>query len=392
MNPAMPSRAGAFRFVLTMSIVSLFADMTYEGGRSVTGPFLASLGASGLVVGLVAGFGELGGFGLRYFSGRLADRTGRYWFPTFLGYVINMLSVPALALARSWPAAAGLVIGERLGRGIRKPTGDAILSYAGSQLGRGWVFGFREAMDQTGATIGPLAVALVLWLKLGFSLAFGILVIPAILSLIVLAIARRQIPVPRGLESKSRPISPDQTRAFWIYAAAGACLAAGFADFALLSYHLSKAHVVSNAVVPILYAGAMLVAAILSPFFGRAYDRFGNVVVVAAFATAALSTPLAFLGSFWFAVAGVFFWGLGMGAQDTLLPTIVSHLTPPERRAGALGTFDGVYGVAWFAGSAAMGALYDKSILGLVIFSLVLQLLFAVPILVFAGRTHRRPA
>lgn len=370
-----------------MGLVSLFADMTYEGARSVTGPFLAALGASGLTVGLIAGFGELAGFGLRYVSGRFADRTGRYWETTFLGYAINLFSVPALAIAGSWPAAAGLVLAERIGRGIRKPASNAIVSYAGSQLGRGWVFGFREAMDQTGATIGPLAIAAILYLHGGFSRAFAVLLIPAVLSLLALAVARRQFPVPRDLERAHSEASPHGVRrAFWLYTAAGAFLAAGFADFALVSYHLSKAHVIANALVPVLYAGAMLVGAACAPLLGRAYDRYGNAVAVGVFGAAALFAPLAFLGSAWAAIAGVMLWGLGMSAQDTLLPTIISQLAPPEQRATALGTFDGIYGVAWFAGSAALGALYDVNAVWLVAFSLIAQIALGLPLLAIAGR------
>src|SRR5450830_1308752 len=72
------SASAALRFVVFLGVVSLFADMTYEGARSVTGPFLAILGASGAAVGIVAGFGELVGYGLRLVSGFIADRTRRY--------------------------------------------------------------------------------------------------------------------------------------------------------------------------------------------------------------------------------------------------------------------------------------------------------------------------
>lgn len=379
----------AFRLVFILSIVSLFSDMTYEGARSVSGPFFASLGASGLVVGFVAGFGELGGFGLRYISGTIADRTGRYWVAAFTGYIINLFSVPALALARAWPAAAALIVGERLGRGIRKPATDAMISYAGSQLGRGWVFGFREAMDQTGATIGPLLVALILYLHGGFSRAFAVLAIPAVLALVALTIAQRQFPAPRELETAKELSASGQRRTFWIYAAAGACLAAGFADFALVSYHLSKAHIVSNHLIPVLYACAMLVAAACAPVFGRAYDRYGVTVAAVVFGLAALFAPLVFLGSFWIAVAGILLWGLGMGAQDALLPPLIARLAPPERRATTLGTFDGIYGIAWFAGSAVMGALYDVNVVWVVVFSMLLQIGLALPILAFASRSER---
>lgn len=383
-------RSPAFRFVFVLGVVSLFADMTYEGGRSIAGPFLSSLGASGLVVGVIAGLGELIGYGLRVLSGNAADRTRLYWPIAFVGYAVNVLSVPALAFARTWQMAGGLLIGERFGRGVRKPSVAAMLARAGSQIGQGWVFGFHELMDQIGAAAGPLVVAGVLATHGGFGRAFGILVIPGALSLIALAIARQQYPVPRQFEASGVSSESEArrfTKKFWLYAAAGACIAAGFADFALVSFHLSRAHVIADRAIPILYAAAMLVGAIGSPFLGRMYDRFPMQTIVVSFVLGALFAPFAFLGGATLAIVGVLAWGLGMAAQETLLPAIVSTITDPDRRATAVGTFDGVYGVAWFVGSVAMGALYDLSLTWLVVFSLVLQLA-ALPL--FAVATHRR--
>src|SRR6185503_3883944 len=180
----------AFKFVLIIGIVNLFADLTYEGARSITGPFLESLGASALAVGLIAGGGELFGYVLRSVAGYLADKTQRYWIVIIIGYAINMLVVPALALAGNWPMAAVLIMAERTGRGIRKPATDAMLSYAGKSIGRGWVFGLNEGMDQAGATFGPLIVALVLYYREGYHVGFGVLLVPALLCLATLIIAR----------------------------------------------------------------------------------------------------------------------------------------------------------------------------------------------------------
>ncbi len=380
----------AFRFVLLMSVVSLFADMTYEGARSALGPFFATLGASGAVVGFVSGLGELLGFGLRYLSGIAADRTRRYWDLGIAGYAINVLSVPALALAHTWPAAAALVLGERTGRGLRKPATSALMSYAGSQLGHGWVFGFREAMDQTGATIGPLLVAGALFLGYGFNKAFAMLALPALLALAVLLFARNQFPIPQSFEAKlDEETDAKPSIAFWIYAAGAALIAAGFADFALVAFHFSKAHTFSNDAIPILYAGAMLAAAAASPLLGIAYDRFGNVTVLFAFLLASAYAPLAFLGGPLVAIAGAVLWGVGMAAQDVLFPAIVAKLVPANARARAFGTFDAIYGIAWFAGSTLMGVLYDRSLVVVVVISLVLQLVLGLPLLAIAASRGR---
>jgi len=170
----------AFGFVLIIGIVNLFADTTYEGARSITGPSLGSLGASATVVGVVAGTGELLGYSLRSVAGYFADKTQRYWLIVFVGYVINMLAVPALALSGNWPIAAALIITERTGRALRKPVVDAMISYAGKSIGRGWVFGLNEGLDQAGPTIGPLIVALVLYLNSGFRRGFGVLLVASL--------------------------------------------------------------------------------------------------------------------------------------------------------------------------------------------------------------------
>src|SRR6201981_3643251 len=213
----MKSRS-ALQFVVTIGIANFFADFTYEGARASVGPFLGSLGASAVIVGFVAGFGELMGYGLRSASGYFADKSHRHWAFAFLGYTINMLAVPALALATRWPLASALVVSERVGRGIRKPTVEAMLSYAGRSIGVGWVFGLNEALDQAGATIGPLIMALVLYLNGGYRTGFGVLLIPAFLCLGPLVLARILHPRPHELEEGGGHsfATTNLTQTYWI--------------------------------------------------------------------------------------------------------------------------------------------------------------------------------
>ena len=275
----------AFTFVLIIGIVNLFADMTYEGARSITGPFLESLGASALAVGVIAGGGELLGYVLRLIAGYVADRTHRYWMVIIAGYVINMLAVPVLALAGNWPLAAALMIAERTGRGIRKPTVDAMLSYAGQSIGRGWVFGLNEGLDQAGATFGPLIVALVLFKHEGYHIGFGVLLIPALLCLATLIFARLSYPEPHKLEVGSTELLETKgfPNAFWIYVVAGALIAAGFADFSLISFHFKKVGSVSDTEVALFYAAAMGAGAMTNLVFGRLFDRIGFSIAAIAF-------------------------------------------------------------------------------------------------------------
>jgi MFS family permease len=375
----------AFRFVLIIGIVNLFADMAYEGGRSITGPFLGSLGASATIVGFVAGLGELLGYSLRSVSGYFADKTHRYWFFTSLGYVVNVLAVPALALAGNWPLAAVLIIAERTGRAIRKPAVDTMLSYAGKSIGRGWVFGLNEGLDQAGAAISPLIVALVLYLKGGYRSGFAVLIIPALLCLATLVVARILHPRPHEMEQEPADFSEAKgfPKAFWIFVGAGALIAAGFADFSLIAFHFQRAAIIPQVDIPLFYALAMGAGALSNLLFGRLFDRIGFSIVLIAFSVGAIFAPMVFFGQFWLALIGMALWGIGLGAQNSLLKAMLTELMPVTKRSTGFGLFYTGYGIAWFLGSTTMGFLYDRSILGLVIFSVVLQLL-ALPVLVLA--------
>jgi MFS family permease len=377
----------ALHFVLIIGIVNLFADLTYEGARGIVGPFLGSLGASAAIVGFVAGFGELMGYGLRSVSGYFADKFHRHWIFAFLGYTVNMLAVPALALAGQWPLAAGLVVAERVGRGIRKPTVEAMLSYAGKSIGAGWVFGLNEALDQAGATIGPLLMALVLYLNGGYRTGFGVLLIPALLCLAILVMARVLHPRPHELEEETGHTfaTTSLTRSYWIYLAAGGLIAAGFADFALIGFHFHKANIVPDNLIPVFYAVAMASSALASIPLGRIFDRFGPNISLLAFLISAASAPLVFLGGSIPALIGMILWGIGVSAQGSLFQAILTGVIPPAKRSTAFGLFDTGYGIAWFLGSAVMGLLYDKSILAVALFSVVLQIA-ALPILFIANK------
>jgi MFS family permease len=376
----------AFRFVLTIGIVNLFADMTYEGARSITGPFLESLGASAVAVGLIAGGGEMLGYGLRSIAGYLADKSRNYWVVILVGYVVNMIAVPALALAGNWPVAAALIITERTGRGIRKPATDAMLSYAGQSIGRGWVFGLNEGLDQAGATLGPLIVAFVLYEKSGYRTGFGVLLISSLLCLITLVIARVLYPRPHELEPKSDQLLETKgfSKSYWIYVGAGALIAAGFADFSLISFHFKKVSNVNDTEIALLYAVAMAAGAVTNFVFGRLFDRIGFPVAATAFVLGALFAPFVFLGQLWLIVVGMVLWGVGMGAQNSLLKAMLSSAISAKKRSTGFGLFYTFFGVAWFLGSGAMGFLYERSLIVLIVFSVVAQLA-AIPLFRFGN-------
>jgi MFS family permease len=376
----------ALRFVLLLGAVSLFGDMTYEAARSIIGPYLALLGASAAVVGVVAGLGEFIGYGFRVVSGLVSDRTHRYWTITIAGYVISLAAVPALALTGNWPAAAVLMMAERFGKAVRNPARDAMLSHAAHEMGKGWAFGIHEAMDQVGAIIGPAIVAGVLAWKGSYAWGFGVLLIPALIALAVLIAARVIYPNPRSLEpsfdvSRAEGLRP----VFWLYLASIAFIALGFADFPLAAFHMKTTGVLADEWIPLLYAGAMGVDALSALVLGRLYDTKGISVLFFAVSATALSAPLVFLSGAGLLVAGMVLWGVGMGAQESIIRAVVSDITPADRRATAYGLFNAGFGFAWFAGSSLMGVLYGKTVTGMVVFSVLAQLA-SLPLLFLVRR------
>lgn len=382
------NRSAALKFVLMIGVLSFFADFTYEGSRSVLGPYLAILGASATAVGIITGFGELVGYGLRLVSGRWADRTGYFWQVTIFGYVVQMLAVPALALATSWGWVAALIILERVGKAIRNPPRDAMLSHAAKEIGYGWAFGMHEALDQFGALFGPLAVAAMLAWRGEYRFAFAALLLPGVLCLALLLIARWLYPRPEDLEGQVANVKTEGLpRMFWIYLAGAGLVAAGFADFPLIAYHFQEVGSVPKTWVPILYAIAMGVSGTGSLVLGRLYDRVGIVLLIPLTLVTALFAPLVFLGGFWAALIGAALWGLGMGVHESIVPAAVAPMVAPQRRASAYGLFTAGYGVCWFLGSAAIGFLYDRTITGTIVFCVGLQLA-AVPFLFAVRKQH----
>ncbi len=354
-------RARAWRFILLMGFVSLFADMAYEGARGLAGPFLYSLGASAAVVGMVSGLGELVGYALRVVFGAWSQRTGRHWFFALVGYAVNLCAVPLLALATTWPVAAALLVCERLGKAVRSPSKDKLLSHAAAAVGHGKGFGFHEAMDQTGAVAGPLlgALGLAWW---GYRGAFGVLVFPVLAALSVLAVGRFVFPKPEQLEiAATDKNAPDGKlpRVFWIYLAAAALLAFGYADFPLIAYHWRKASLLGAAQVPLAYAAAMGVDAVAALLFGIWFDRVGLKLLPLSALLAGAAVPLVFSTRLLFCGIGIVLWGLALGAQESTLKAGIAKQIPAGQRAGAYGIFHAAFGVAWFLGSAAMGWLYD---------------------------------
>ena len=405
-----------WRFVVWFGTVSLLADFVYEGARSITGPLLSSLGASALVVGVVTGAGEAAALGLRLVSGPLADRTRRFWGLAIAGYALTVISVPLLGVVGVLWAACALVVAERVGKAVRSPAKDTLLSHATAATGRGRGFAVHEAMDQVGALVGPLVVAGVLALTGGdYGPALGVLAVPGVAVLVLLVWLRGRVPDPEAYEretaASASAAAPDSgpaaasephsgptvsrsapdgrlPRAFWRYAAFTAATTAGFTTFGVLSYHLVERHLMTAAWVPVLYAAAMAVDALAALGTGWLYDRAGARVLAALPVLAAVVPVLAFTNTVTSAVLGSLVWGAAMGIQESTLRATVADLVPPGRRATAYGVFAGVVGAASLAGGALTGALYGVSIPALITVVVAAQVL-ALVLLAVPGKGRR---
>ncbi len=366
----------ARRFMFLLGWVSLFADLCHEGMRSILGPYLTMLGASATAVGVVAGTGEAIGYVLRYVTGSLADRTKRYWALTIAGYATNLIAVPLLALAGSWPAVAALVGLERLGKAVRSPAKSTLTSFVAKSVGAGRVFAIVEAMDQTGALLGPLLVAAVLaWrgdTASGFAWAFALLGIPAVLTLLILARARHLYPDPRKLEDETPAGAEAATLGprYTLYLVGAGLVAVGLADWPLLAYHLQGAGVIGAKWLPIAYAAAMGADGLASLAAGLMFDRSrsrggtGAGVIAVFVILGAAYAPLVFGADAttpWIAILGIALWAIARAATESIGKALIAAIVPPGARGRAYGLYYLVWGGAWWAGSVALGALYDHA-------------------------------
>jgi MFS family permease len=375
----------ALKFIILLGVVSLFGDITYEGARGVTGPYLRLFGASSVAIGLVAGLSEFAGYALRLVSGYLADRTEGYWALTILGYGL-ILSIPALGFAGSWQLAATLIILERMGKAIRSPARDTILSYATNVVGRGLGFGIHEALDQVGAIIGPLVFSAVFLLGGSYRDGFRILWLPAFLTLGILLIAKRKAPVSVGFETQGKTPEKRLSKTFWLYSLFTFFSVAGFPSFLLISYHFKTRAIVSDVQIAIFYAIAMGVDALSAVVVGKFYDKVGLKSLIMIPLLTIFIPVLCFSQIYTRVLVGTVVWGVVVGTHETIMRAAIADLTPITKRGTGYGIFNSTYGLAWFVGAPIMGLLYDLSISHVVGFVALLELI-SVPVLFSLNRS-----
>ena len=398
-------------FIILFGIVSLFSDMTHEGASSIRGAYLSLLGASAATIGFISGLGELIGYSMRYVFGKLTDKSKQYWPMTIAGYVLDIIAVPALALVgeHGWIAACVLLVIQRMGKAIKKPAKDTIMSFAASQEGVGKSFGIQEVLDQIGAFIGPVLLYLVMLFKTEgttfeiYSTCFAVLVIPGAITLILLIVTRCKFPNPEHFEPEPKEYIPfKMKKEFILYIAGISLFAFGFIDYSIIIMHVSRTYshlasglsetsaLVSTGSLPLLYAGAMLVDAVAALFFGMMYDKNGvkalvwSTVISAPFAVFVFafdSVPMLLIG--------VALWGVGMGAQESILKAAVTSMVPKASRATGYGVFECSFGAFWFLGSWLMGVLYDVSIPAMIAVSVIAQLA-AIPLYIGSSKLMKK--
>lgn len=386
----------AMLFIILFGIVSLFSDMTNEGASSIRGAYLALLGASAGTIGFISGLGELVGYSMRYVFGKITDKTRMYWPMVIFGYILDILAVPALALVgeKGWIAASILLVIQRMGKAIKKPAKDTIMSFAASQEGVGKSFGIQEMLDQIGAFLGPFFLYLVMLFKTEgstfeiYRTCFAFLAIPGFITILLLLFTRRKFPNPEHFEPESKKNESFVMKKSFVFYIVGISLFAfGFMDYALIIMHISKnigglgtsLLFIREETLPLLYAGAMLVDAIAALVFGHLYDKKGTrALVISTLLSAPFSLFIFGIKSEWAILFGLVLWGIGMGAQESILKAAVTSMVPKKNRASGYGIFECSFGIFWFLGSWLLGVLYSKSLPLMIGISILAQVL-AIP-------------
>ena len=398
----------AMTFIILFGIVSLFSDMTHEGASSIRGAYLALLGASAGTIGFISGLGELIGYSMRYVFGKITDRTRNYWPMVIFGYILDILAVPALALVGEggWIAAAALLVIQRMGKAIKKPAKDTIMSFAASQEGVGKSFGIQEMLDQIGAFLGPVFLYLVMLFKTKgttfeiYRTAFAFLAIPGLITILLLFVTKGEFPNPESFEPETKKEETFVMKKSFIYYIFGISLFAfGFMDYALVIMHISKNLVglggsyenfkfISQETLPLLYAGAMLVDALAALVFGHIYDKKGvRALVISTIISAPFSFFIFGFKSELAILFGLVLWGIGMGAQESILKAAVTSMVPKKNRATGYGIFECSFGIFWFLGSWLLGLIYSASLPLMIGLSILAQLM-AIPFYLRASRAN----
>ncbi len=360
----MNNHRSAYLGIALLGIVSLIGDIVYEGSRGLVPEYFKFLGATALVVGLVGGLGDFLGYAVRLVSGFLVDATRAYWFFILLGYGL-IVSIPLLGISTGLEMAVLLVLLERLGKALRAPARDTVLSVVSKDVGAGKAFGLHELLDQVGGMTGPLIVAgLMLFSGGDYRFTFSLLFLPFLVLLLALSYTYKRIGKRQATEQPQTDMKKEKlSRPFYVYTFAVLLNTVGLIPYMLILYKVSVIVQATNEqwIVPLIYfliQGVDAPAALLS---GYAYDKFGIGVLVLPFALSLLSPLLAMIdGGLLMLVFAAVVFGLVLGMQESIYRAAVSQLSPLSSRGTAYGIFNTAYGIGFLISGGVYGVLIDS--------------------------------
>jgi len=356
--------------IVLLGIVSLLGDVVYEGSRSIVTPYLALLGASAFVITFAGRFGEFLGYAMRLVSGVLSDKTQAYWVFIFLGYGL-IVSIPLLGFTGAWEIAIILIVLERVGKALRAPSRDAVLSIVSRGVGAGKAFGIHELMDQVGAVLGPIIVAgLMLYSNNNYNQTFSFFLLPFLALLAALIYAYTKI---GGIkEAKASQASKEAQRtwdvklhnAFYIYTLSVALSTIGLIPYELILYIAYKILAPeAQWIIPLLYMVIQLVDAPSALFSGYAYDSFKIKILILPFIISMIPSILTLAGTnMLMLIFAAIFFGLVLGMQESVYRAAVLEYAPPFFRGTAYGIFNTAYGIGMLISGAVYGLMITLEI------------------------------
>lgn len=368
----------AVRAIIIFGIISLLGDMVYESARGANSQYFELIGISAAKVGLVFGIGEFLGYFLRLISGVISDKSKKPWAFMFIGYGM-LFFVPLMGFTKNWNVLFVLILMERIGKAIRNPSKDTVLSaISENQVGVGFAFGLQEALDQVGAFLGPLIFTAVFYFTgkntlAEYSLGYKFLFIPFVLLMLFLYYSYRVISKGNllgeeyGREFKSEKLKP----IFWMYMAFTFFATLGFLNFSTLGYHMKSQNILTDGKITFIYSVAMIIDALTALIVGRLYDKLkeksgkkdGGILVLGAIPVVTLLLP--FFGltmSKNLIIVSMIIFGIIMGTHETIMRSAIADITPFDKRGTGYGVFNTGYGLALFLGATITGYLYDKNL------------------------------
>ena len=377
----------ALLFILLISISSLFCDMTHAGAKSIYGVYLNFIGASAATIGFVSGMAQLVANSLGLLTGYIASKKKNYWTMVIVGYLFCLVFIPALALTseNGWIVASCLIICERIGRAFWQPSRNTLISYTTSLLGTGKTFSILSFFNKIGACLGPLILFFILLgrsksdLLNTYHLCFLVLLIPAIIAICFVLLAKSKFHHPENFEQEKSATSTPAVKShvsFILFCIGISLFGLGFFDFPLITLRLSKIPALHLADLPLLFSGAMLVSAFSSLLFGKLFDKIKLKALVISTALSCLFPFFLFLSSnVWLLFIGIIVWGIGIASLETILKSVVTQLVAKENRSKYFGLASLFFGLFLFIGSWLCGIFYDISFCLLTFFSFGMQLL-----------------